>query len=201
MKKIDKILDMFDELLKTDVPSDEAVFIVANSFYTSRDERINKDTLFRYIKTQVNIERFHKALEKRDLSIVNPERYSKKKIFSRDPDNNGKIIVSGIKPNEKKTTLQQIQPKEISPADLVNEMNSLKEIFDAFTKNYSKEKKVLDIPKEMFTISEKNIKRITFRVEKNILSDLEDFCEEHREFNKTLIINFMIKEFLKNYKK
>ena len=42
MKKIDKILDMFDELFETQIQQEEAVFIVANSFYTSKDEKINR---------------------------------------------------------------------------------------------------------------------------------------------------------------
>lgn len=205
MKKIDKILDMFDELLKTNVPIEDATFIVANSFYTSRDEKINRDTLLRYIRTQVDIEKFHKALEQRDLGILNPQRYSGKKISNTIFNEfNDKNIVNKKEIIPEKNIEDKIifsKEKEISSTVLINEINSLKEKFEIFIKNYSKEKKILDIPKEMYTISENNIKRATFRVEENLLNGLEEFCKNHREFNKTLIINFMIKEFLENYKK
>lgn len=196
MKKIDKILDMFDELLKTEISSEEAVFIVANSFYTSKDERINRDTLFRYIKAQVDIEKFHKALGKRDLSILNPQRYSAERAVYNIAENSAEQRERNI--NIKK---EPVENEEFSPATLINEINSLKEKLDLFTKNYSNEEKILDIPKEMFTISEDNIKRATFRVEENILEKLEKFCKKHKEYNKTMIINFMIKEFLEKYNK
>lgn len=195
MKKIDKILDMFDELLRTDISSEEAVFITANSFYTSRDEKINRDTLFRYIKSQIDIELFHKALEKRDLSLINPVRYSEKKILEKQETK----FKKDYKKSDEKENISS-ETMDFSPSQLIIEINSLKEKMDIFTKKYSQEKKILDIPKEMFSISENNVKRATFRVEENILEDLEKFCIQHKEYNKTMIINFMIKEFLENYK-
>lgn len=194
MKKIDKILDMFDELLKTEISSEEAVFIVANSFYTSKDERINRDTLFRYIKAQVDIEKFHKALEKRDLSILNPQRYSAERTVYNISEKNDEQ-------REKSVKKEPVKNEEFSPAVLINEINSLKEKLNLFTKSYSDEEKILDIPKEMFSISEDNVKRATFRVEENILENLEEFCKKHKEYNKTMIINFMIKDFLEKYNK
>lgn len=194
MKKIDKILDMFDELLKTEISSEEAVFIVANSFYTSKDERINRDTLFRYIKAQVDIEKFHKALGKRDLSILNPQRYSAERTVYNISEKNDEQ-------REKSVKKEPVKNEEFSPAALINEINSLKEKLDLFTKNYSDEEKILDIPKEMFSISEDNVKRATFRVEENTLENLEEFCKKHKEYNKTMIINFMIKDFLEKYNK
>lgn len=194
MKKIDKILDMFDELLKTEISSEEAVFIVANSFYTSKDERINRDTLFRYIKAQVDIEKFHKALGKRDLSILNPQRYSAERTVYNISEKNDEQ-------REKSVKKEPVKNEEFSPAALINEINSLKEKLDLFTKSYSDEEKILDIPKEMFSISEDNVKRATFRVEENILENLEEFCKKHKEYNKTMIINFMIKDFLEKYNK
>lgn len=189
MKKIDKILDMFDELFETQIQQEEAVFIVANSFYTSKDEKINRDTLFRYIKSQIDMELFHQALEKKDMSVINPERYPR------------------IKEKTSSFVPKKIEKKEInkeydfSPSDFINEINSLKEKLDILTKIYSSEKNILDISKKMFTISENNIKRATFRIEENILREFEEFCTEHKEYNKTLIINFMMKEFLEKYRK
>lgn len=195
MKKIDKILDMFNELLITNVSPEKAVFVVANSFYSSKDEKINRDTLLRYMKSQIDIELFYKALEKRDLSLLNPERYSK--------DNNSHVM-------QKKNyeTLEEYKENknfsediDISPADLINEINSLSEKIEIFTKKLAGEKKVLDISKKLLSLSENNVKRATFRVEENLLEELEKFCVKHKEYKKTAVINFMIQEFLENYNK
>lgn len=190
MKKINKILDMFNELFETEISSEEAIFIVANSFYTSKDEKINKDTLFRYIKSQMDIEIFHKALNERDMSIIDPIRYSKKNILKSN------FSEKEIK-EEKNNPIKNF---DFSPVEFINEINSLKEKLDLFTQAYSLEKSVLDIPKNMFSISENDVKRATFRVEENLLKELDLFCEEHKEYKKTMIINFMIKEFLEKYK-
>lgn len=201
MKKIDKILNMFDEVLKTDINTDEAVFVVANSFYTSKDEKINRDTLFRYIKSQIDMEKFHIALQKRDFSEINPERYSddrntaiinykenfidEKEVFLKN-----KVLENNNKNSEK-----------IDFKILLNEINSLKEKLDYFNKINGEKLGILTIPKDSFDISEESIKRVTFRIEENILEELGEFFKSHKEYSKTLIVNFMIKEFLDNYKK
>ncbi|WP_300392831.1 hypothetical protein [Fusobacterium sp.] len=189
MKKINKILDMFNELFETQISSDEAIFIVANSFYTSKDEKINRDTLFRYIKSQMDIELFHRALNERDISIIDPVRYSKNNISN------------SYKNEIKKEKSEDIKNINFSEIDLINEINSLKEKLDLFTQKYSSEKNILDISKDMLSISEDDVKRATFRIEEGILKEFEIFCDEHREYKKTVIINFMIKEFLEKYKK
>lgn len=201
MKKIDKILNMFDEVLKTDINTDEAVFVVANSFYTSKDEKINRDTLFRYIKSQIDMEKFHIALQKRDFSEINPERYSEDKntaiinykenfINEKEVFLKNKVLENNNKNSEK-----------IDFKILLNEINSLKEKLDYFNKKNGEKLGILTIPKDSFDISEESIKRVTFRIEENILEELGEFFKSHKEYSKTLIVNFMIKEFLDNYKK
>lgn len=211
MRKIDKILDMFDELFETQIQPDEAVFIVANSFYTSKDERINRDTLFRYIKSQMDITTFHTALVQKDMSIVNPERYprikNKADSFIIEEKENAKKEIENITKKDiekieiKKENKEKIIIKNFSPEEFINEINSLREKLDIFVRNYSQEKSILEIPKEMINYSEQDIKRVTFRVEKNILNELEEFFINHREYSKTSILNFMIKEFIEKYKK
>ena len=201
MKKIDKILNMFDEVLRTDISTEDAIFVVANSFYTSKDEKINRDTLFRYIKSQIDMEKFHIALQKRDFSEINPERYSDikntaiinyKENFRNDKEifSKNKIVENNNKNSEK-----------IDFKILLNEINSLKEKLDYFNKINGEKLGILTIPKDSFDISEESIKRVTFRIEEKILEELEEFFKNHKEYSKTLIINFMIKEFLDNYKK